>query len=76
MTDVTSIEDAPVRRTRLDVHDDLMHQIREIHLLSDLMITATDICDDTANGVGTMLNRMACNAADLAQEAWKLGGES
>ena len=76
MTDVTSIDDAPVRRTRVENHEDLMDQIREIHLISDLMISATEICQDTANGVGTMLCRMACNAADLAEEAWKLGGAS
>ncbi len=74
MTDVISIEDAPVRRCRLSIHDDLTYQIREIQLISDLMISATEIADDTANGVGTMLYRMACNAADLAEEAWKLGG--
>ncbi len=76
MTDVTSIEDAPVRRTLGQNHEDLMDQIREIHLISDLLISATEICQDTANGVGTMLCRMACNATDLAEEAWKLGGAS
>ena len=74
MTDVTSINDAPVRRCRVNIHDDLMNQIREIHLISDLMISANELCDDTVRGVGTMLCRMACNAADLAEEAWKLGG--
>ncbi len=74
MTDVISINDAPVRRTRVNIHDDLTYQIREIQLISDLMISATEIAEDTANGVGTMLYRMACNAADLAEEAWKLGG--
>ena len=76
MTDVTSIDDAPERRTRLENHDDLIYQIREIQLISDLMISSSEISDDTANGVGTMLYRMACNAADLAEEAWKLGGAS
>ncbi len=76
MTDVTSIEDAPVRRTRGQNHEDMMDQIREIQLISDLMISSTEISDDTANGVGTMLYRMACNAADLAEENWKLGGAS
>ena len=74
MTDVISIDDAPVRRCRLSIHEDLMDQIREIHLVSDLLISSSEICDDTARGVGTMLNRIACNAADLAEEAWKLGG--
>ena len=74
MTDVISIDDAPVRRCRVSIHDDLTHQIREIQLISDLMISATEISEDTANGIGTMLYGMACNAADLAQEAWKLGG--
>ena len=74
MTDVIPIEDATVRRSRVDTHNDLMNQIREIHLISDLMISANELCDDTVRGVGTMLCRMACNAADLAEEAWKLGG--
>ena len=74
MTDIISIDDAPIRRTRVTIHDDLMHQIREIHLISDLMISADELCDDSVRGVGTMLNRIACNAADLAEEAWKLGG--
>ena len=74
MTDVTSIDDAPVRRCRVNIHDDLTYQIREIQLISDLMISASEIDDDTANGVGTMLYCMASNAADLAEEAWKLGG--
>ena len=74
MTDVTSIDDAPVRRTRVAIHDDLTHQIREIQLISDLLISVDEIADDTANGVGTMLYRIASNAADLAKEAWKLGG--
>ena len=76
MTDVISIDDAPVRRARGQIHDDLIYQIREIQLISDLMISSSEISDDTANGVGTMLYRMACNAADLAEEAWKLGGAS
>ncbi len=74
MTDIISIDDAPERRTRVNIHDDLTDQIREIQLISDLMISANEISDDTANGVGTMLYRIACNAADLAEEAWKLGG--
>ena len=74
MSDITSIEDAPMRRTRVTIHDDLTDQIREIQLISDLLITTSEISDDTANGVGTMLYRIASNAADLAQEAWKLGG--
>ena len=74
MTDVTSIDDAPGRRCRVTIHDDLTHQIREIQLISDLMISSSEVSDDTARGVGTMLYGMACNAADLAEEAWKLGG--
>ncbi len=74
MTDVISIDDAPVPRCRVNIHDDLTDQIREIQLISDLMISASEIDDDAANGVGTMLYRMATNAADLAEEAWKLGG--
>jgi len=67
MTDVTSID-------RVDIHDDLMDQIREIHLISDLLISSSEINDDTARGVGTMLCRIASNAADLAEEVWKQGG--
>ncbi len=76
MSDVTSIDDAPICRTRVEIHDDLTDQIREIQLISDLLISANEISDDTANGVGTMLYHMASNAADLAEEAWKLGGAS
>ena len=76
MSDVTSIEDAPKRRNRVTIHDDLTDQIREIQLISDLLISANEISDDTANGVGTMLYRIASNAADLAEEAWKQGGAS
>ena len=74
MTDVIPIDDAPERRTRVQIHDDLTHQIREIQLISDLLISVDDISEDTVNGLGTMLYRIASNAADLAQEAWKLGG--
>ena len=74
MPDVISIDDAPERRTRVQIHDDLTHQIREIQLISDLLISADEISEDTANGLGTMLYRIASNAADLAEEAWKLGG--
>jgi len=74
MTDITSIDDAPERRSRVAIHDDLTHQIREIQLISDLLISASEITEDTANGVGTMLYRIASNAAELAEEAWKLGG--
>ncbi len=76
MADVTSIDDAPVRRDRGQIHEDLQDQIREIQLISDLMISSSEISDDTANGVGTMLYRIASNAADLTEEAWKLGGAS
>jgi hypothetical protein len=74
MTDETSIEDAPERRIRVEIHDDLMDQIREVHLISDLMISANDISDDTVRGVGTMLCRIASNADELGEEAWRLGG--
>ena len=74
MTDETSIEDAPERRIRVEIHDDLTHQIREIQLISDLLISVDEISEDTVNGLGTMLYRIASNAAGLAEEAWKLGG--
>ncbi len=69
MTDVIPIEDAKPRRTQITVYDDLIYQLREIELISDLMSVGNDIDDNLANGLGTMLRRMACNAADLAEEA-------
>ena len=76
MTDETSIEDAPERRIRVEIHDELKDKIREIHLISDLMISADELCDDTVRGIGTMLCRIASNADELLEEAWKLGGAS
>ena len=64
------------RMDRVDIHDDLMDQIREVHLISDLLISSSEIDEDTARGVGTMLCHRASDAADLADKLWKPGGAS
>jgi len=73
MSDVIPIEGKRKRGTR-DVYEDLETQLRDIHVVADLLGEVSDDCfqGNNVNAAGYCLTRMIEGAMVLNNEYWEL----